>query len=216
MLLGQIVAISVASNLFYLALILSPVPLSSKNSNNKSRQTYAGPKLWISVLLSLATVAYTPFSSERTFLPTLLVMHALLFVPLISLSDSPAPYAITTRTLYRIIHIATVLIHLRTVLTAVYFLNNGNHSAPIHPMIAAWIVLHSNPAQSSIGWDVIWTTISFITWTFVVPKQRSESLSLFSKAYLLGATPAASIAVTAPYVLQPRQKSPPPVNVKEE
>ncbi|KAF9475107.1 hypothetical protein BDN70DRAFT_884113 [Pholiota conissans] len=218
MLLGQIVAISVASNLFCLALILSPesTTKNSKNSKAKPRQIHAGPKLWISVLLSLITVAYTPYSTEKTFLPNLLVMHGLLFIPLVSLTDAPSPYSIATRSLYRLIHIASVLIHLRTVVGAVFFLNYATHNAPKQPLIAAWLVLHSNPAQSSIGWDVVWTTISFITWTFMAGKSGPDALGIFSKLYLLCATPVASIGVTAPYVLQPKAKSAPPASAKQD
>lgn len=43
-------------------------------------------------------------------------------------------------------------------------------------MAVAWDVLHSHPAQSSIGWDVVWTTISFVVWQVigVWPQSRSR------------------------------------------
>lgn len=201
MLLGQIVAISVASNLFYLALVLSP---EAPRAEKKSPSIKASPALWLSVLLSLASVAATPFTSKQTFLPNLLLMHALLFIPLISKNASPARFSISTKALYRIVHFAAVLIHLRTVLNAMVFLGYAKHSGPTNPAVAAWVVLNSHPAQSSIGWDIVWTSLSFAVWKLVGAK-ASESPSFFSTIYLLFATPVASIGVTAPYCLLPRK-----------
>ncbi|KAF8968093.1 hypothetical protein BDZ97DRAFT_1655459 [Flammula alnicola] len=212
MLLGQIVAISVASNLFYLALILSPPPSPKSQSSKPS----ASPKLWLSVLLSLATVAISPFTSSRTFLPNLLVMHALLFIPLISADATPAPYSISTKALYRVIHIVAAIIHIRTVLNAVGFLNQSSHPAASHVVAAAWSVLHAHPAQSSIGWDVIWTSVSFIVWMLLRPREPSQPSKLLSASYLLLSTPVACIGVTAPYALLPRREPAGPVDVKEE
>lgn len=201
MLLGQIVAISVASNLFYLALVLSP---EAPRAEKKSPSIKASPALWLSVLLSLASVAATPFTSQRTFLPNLLLMHALLFIPLISTNTSPARFSVSITTLYRVIHLAAVLIHLRTVMNAMVFLNYAKHSGPTNPAVAAWIVLNSHPAQSSISWDIVWTSLSFAVWKLVDTKV-SESPNVFSMIYLLFATPMASIGVTAPYCLLPVQ-----------
>ena len=80
MLLGQIVAISVASSLFYVALILSKARLT----NRKEETRFAPPLLWVCVLLSLVTIVMVPMTSKQTFLPNILVMHGLILLPLLS------------------------------------------------------------------------------------------------------------------------------------
>lgn len=67
MVLGQLVAISVATNLFFLALSSTP--------HRKPEGVYgqrAPPILWFSVLGSLITVGLSPFTTEDTFLTNLL------------------------------------------------------------------------------------------------------------------------------------------------
>lgn len=194
MLLGQLVAISVASNLFYIALLLSqpsPLPKSSR----------ANPRLWLSVLISLLSVAMSPFTDERTFLPNLLVMHALLILPLLWTSKSPSLFSLHTGTLYLIIFLISAAIRARTVLAAMVFSNDS-------PFATAWSILHSHPAQSSIGWDVIWSTLSFITWSGLCSSGNSQSSNAFSIPFMFLATSLASIGVTAPYVLIPQSVRP--------
>ena len=208
MLLGQIVAISVASNLFYLALVLSEPSLSSRR-NLTLKQTVSF-RLVVSVLLSLVTVASSPFTSPKTFLPNLLVMHVLLFVPLISItttsSFSEASFSVNLNMLYRIIQLACAGIHVRTVIAAIGSIQTSSKSAASDIIFKeAWTTLYSHPAQSSIGWDVIWTSLSFIVWILLLRPGRPRSSSYYIVAmYLMLATPVASIAVTAPYALQPR------------
>jgi hypothetical protein len=204
MLLGQIVAISVASNLFYLALVFSEPSVSSRR--NLSLNKPVSIRLVVSVLLSLVTVALSPFTSPNTFLPNLLVMHVLLFVPLISTSPSPetspAPFSVNLNTLYRIIHLACAGIHIRTVIVAIGSLQASSKSPDIFK--EAFTILYSHPAQSSIGWDIIWTSLSFIVWILLKPHDSGMLNKYYGIAiYLMLATPVASIAVTAPYALQP-------------
>lgn len=213
MLLGQIVAISVASNLFYIAILLS----APSTPRNEPLSRSASPRIWLSILLSLVTVALSPFTSRQTFLLNLLAMHALLFVPLISSSPSVAEektsnYSMDLSTLYRLVHIASVAIHARTIYAAVDSLDLTTPQVSLRMVSAVWETLYSNPAQSSIGWDVIWTSISFIAFITARPVQSLVSDSGLpdtnlskSLPYLLLATPIASLGVTAPYVLQPRE-----------
>lgn len=202
MLLGQIVAISVASNLFYLALVLSP---SFSNPKERVKERWASPMLWFNVFLALASVALVPFITERTFLKNLLVMHGVLFLPILE-KNSPkiSPYAISTNALYRIVQVVSALIHLRTVLKALEILRDNAALDASSIVQTAWRVLHAHPAQSSIGWDVIWTSVSFIVWTMIKPLDTTDASKRFSVSYLLGATPFASIGVTAPYTLSPK------------
>lgn len=179
MLLGQLVAISVATNLFFLA--LPPPPGTAENSKKSAERGAAAvsarrkmrtvpPVLWLSVLASLATVFLVPHSLRHDyFLSNLLVMHALLVIPL--LLPLPLPVSamriggpllrlhIQTRTLYRLVALVAIIAHLRTTLST----DIGVVGAPG----TLWAVLKSHPAQASIGWDVVWTTISFLMWVRV-------------------------------------------------
>jgi len=204
MLLGQLVAISVASSLFYLALILSRTP--PKPSKAGTYISMAPPILYISVLLSLVTVGISPFTSERTFLPNLLLMHALLLVPFVSFRgqkahDGHSNLSIRTSTLYSLTTILAIALRVRT--CTVFMLSLPTHAqSPKGMAISAWEVLHSHPAQSSIGWDVIWTSISFTVW-IAARKVEKFSVSVFTNILaLLVACSLGSVGVTAPYILE--------------
>jgi len=70
----------------------------------------------------------------------------------------------------------------------------------------AWATLHSHPAQSSIGWDVIWTSLSFIAWISLLRPDSSGTNKYGRKViYLVLSASIVSIAVTAPYALQRRE-----------
>jgi hypothetical protein len=202
MLLGQLVAISAASNLFYLALSRSPSVPSSAPS--KSVETRTTPLLYAPLLLSLLTIAISPHTSTETFLPNLLAMHALLVVPLLAyapVSASQRRPNIRLSTLVAVLTLTNVLIRFRTDVvaaysvlgrplpslpTSFYFPNLPEIITAIKVVLATpvatltsaianflasvasavWTTLHSHPAQSSIGWDVVWTAASLGVWVF--------------------------------------------------
>ena len=166
MLLGQVVAISVAANLFYLALALSPDP---KQEEKLTRRRNTVPLvLWSSILFSLSTVYLVPTSIEQGyFLSNLLTMHVLLVIPLAAPDTllSTTVFRMRARTLYGLIALASILPRVRTVSTVFASLPIETRHVP-GAVTALWETLHSHPAQSSIGWDVVWTTASFFIWTF--------------------------------------------------
>ncbi|KAK7457185.1 hypothetical protein VKT23_010484 [Stygiomarasmius scandens] len=204
MLLGQLVAISVACNLFYLALSLSP-----KTQKQRSQSLRAKPILWLSILTSLSTVAYTPYTSEQTFFPNLLIMHATLTIPLLyvsfgkdSSSNASGWFSISFKTLYTIVFILTSLLRIRTYISAFkavpyYTASESRLLSAINllPLVEAlWQTLHSHPAQSSIGWDAVWTSGSFVMWAWL------EGASPLSLRSLLVNTIVGSAGVMAPLV----------------
>jgi hypothetical protein len=164
MLLGQVVAISVASNLFYYAIATSVPP----KSKQVSRTTSVSPVLWLSILVSLGTVAYSPYSTESTFLPNLLVMHALLVLPLVLSAHPWKAGNMKVKTLRRVIALAALAMHLKATATA--FSALPSHSRTLSGLLRAVVdTLYYHPAQSSIGWDVVWTSVSFLVWTLYSP-----------------------------------------------
>ncbi|KAJ6535950.1 hypothetical protein DFH09DRAFT_1042991 [Mycena vulgaris] len=204
MLLGQLVAISVASNLFYLSLVLAAPPPSILRPS----RPWAPPALWLPVLISLGTVASSPFTDDHTFLPNLLIMHSLIVVPLLA-PDKHFHEARKSRlsmglsTLYVIVFVAALGMHTRATSST---LGDPALSATDFAH-EAWRVLHSHPAQASIGWDVIWTSVSFVAWLVLRPEQKPRgSPRVLTAAYLLLATPLVSVGVLAPHVLRPREE----------
>jgi len=178
MLFGQLVAISVATNLFFLALV---PPAKEKKKVASAAAPRAGARsvpsvLWLSVLASLATVILVPHSLQHNyFLSNLLVMHALLVLPLLPLpasSSRAVRLRIPTRTLYRLVALLSAAVRVRTA-TVSGSLTTGPGTL--------WAVLNSHPAQASIGWDVVWTTISILIW--VRPRGvRGQLMSILSTA----------------------------------
>ncbi|KAF4566132.1 Alpha-1,3-glucosyltransferase [Pleurotus pulmonarius] len=202
MLLGQLVAISVASNLFYIAILSSPIPREpTKQASSKAPAT-----LWVSVLLALATVGLSPYTTSHTFLPNLLVMHALLVIPLLPPSilphNSRQQWPIRVRTLYGLVLLSSFAIRTHTILEGAKVVGS---ESPLGLFSAAWDVLYSHPAQSSIGWDVIWTTVSFIAWT--ATKRLSDGRALSDVPYLMLTSPFVSVALTGPYILREEANS---------
>jgi len=184
MLFGQLVAISVASNLFFLAL-----PREANMKPRASMQQTVPPVLWLSVLASLLTVFLVPHSLRHNyFLSNLLIMHALLVIPLLRpvTSARTGRLHIRTRTVYQLITLLAVIARLRTALST-----NGLRMMTGRSTL--WAVLTSHPAQASIGWDVVWTTISFLQW--IKPRTVAGQLTVLSATAML------SIGSSAPFAM---------------
>ncbi|KAK0443600.1 hypothetical protein EV421DRAFT_527080 [Armillaria borealis] len=182
MLLGQVVAISVAANLFYLAILLSP-------QYSKPKPRGAAPYvLWVPVLCSLLNVFISPFTNEETFLPNLLAMHAVLMLPLL-LPPAGRSFSMSYSSLYSIILISAAVMRLKTTYLAISEVDFSSFLA------STFETLHSHPAQSSIGYDVVWSTISFVAWVRLGIKHEAPVLSFVS-------VPIVSVGVIAPYVMR--------------
>ncbi|KAJ7720295.1 hypothetical protein DFH07DRAFT_858785 [Mycena maculata] len=198
MLLGQLVAISVASNLFYLSLVVAPPP--------RPFTPWASPTLWLPVFISLAAVTLSPFTDEGTFLPNLLAMHSLIIVPLLIPGQARDPrqrpfLSMHVSTLYVLVFLTALALHTRAISNAL-----GDPAVSATEFARnAWRTLHSHPAQSSIGWDVIWTSVSFVAWLVLQPGQDMQG-RILTGAYLLLAMPLVSVGVLAPHVLRPREE----------
>jgi hypothetical protein len=159
MLFGQLVAISVATNLFFIALTPpgSTTTMKEKPAVPRRATDTVPPILWLSVLASLVTVFLVPHSLRHDyFLSNLLAMHALVVIPFIPLPAVFGCLHIRTRTLYLLVGLLSVLARVRTVSWMM-----KSESMPL------WTVLHSHPAQASIGWDVVWTMMSCLVYVCV-------------------------------------------------
>jgi len=155
-------------------------------------------------MLSLVTVALSPFTTRDTFLPNLLAMHGLIVIPLCSArlsSPSLSRYSINLTSLYCITGFIAAAIHIRTTAVAVSSVSTKHHLW-MDFFRSAWEILHSHPAQSSIGFDVVWTTISFLVWISISPSPRPRQSKLVNVFATSITTLLASVGVVSPWVLQ--------------
>ncbi|KAK4703683.1 hypothetical protein P7C70_g2530, partial [Phenoliferia sp. Uapishka_3] len=217
MLLGQFVAISVAQNLFTAAHSLS-TPGRTLQTKPQGRTlavplpngsaTTAGPS-WLlcgCVLTSLITVALTPLTtSQPTFLPNLLVMHVLLLLPLVpSLQSSAGP-----KIAYSDLYLGTSFISLLLRLPTYYQLLPAlSITALLGVGRGTMKTLFEHPAQSSIGYDIVFATLSFAVWMAVEYGSRKNGKTSRGALAVLGLvimTPLVGVAVTGGLYLSWRE-----------
>lgn len=171
-LLGQLVAISFAANLFFLAILLHPIQDEKEGSRNSSKSK---TKHWFeldilewlnstgfwNVVILIATLqvalCITASLDSPQFMLLLLLPHILAFFPtVISLitRDKYPEITLQEPALYLKAAIVTILISWQT--AAIYRAGLG-----LDDVVNA---LHAHPAVSSVGWDVICCWLSFVLW----------------------------------------------------
>ncbi|KAH9862605.1 hypothetical protein IAQ61_010023 [Plenodomus lingam] len=168
MLLGQIVAISFATNLFFLTLLLSPPAPPPPSTSGAQQQKWLG--LWLLNLFAICATAYPAmlladehyWHHPTAFLPVLLAPHvALMILPTVR-AVVPARYFNEdfdfTDKVYNYMW-ALVLGNACLMLawtTATAYAYSG--------MVGVWYALSEHPAVSSVGYDVIFCWVSWICW----------------------------------------------------
>ncbi|KAM0389565.1 hypothetical protein ACHAQC_008877 [Fusarium culmorum] len=168
MLLGQIVAISFAANLSFLAFIVFEDVDTSKSDKDKKTISYSTEShallrtSWLAVLsLTVGCALAIPSNLDHPkFMYLLLAPHVLAFVPLLlnKFIRSQEPVVMdeqpsrSSRASVRALVVATGVWQL--------FGSGGDWGD-------AMSALYEHPAVSSVGWDVICCWISFSMWFFV-------------------------------------------------
>lgn len=193
MLLGQIVAISFAQSLFYLAILLSPRVLS-RSSNTHTQSAAWVPHIaleLVPLMVSLVGAVAVPYVvHSANFLTTLLIPHVLLFVPALidprfvpkSWGSFHSSYDATSR--YRHIFAWLFAIGLLLQGLATYMtlgdnspvplrrtrwscaLENAQH-APGNPWERLLGTMFEHPAVTSVSWDVIFCAVQCFAWAVV-------------------------------------------------
>ena len=212
MLLGQVVAISVAWSLLNLALVLIPRPRAASNVG----KAHLPVTLTVPVLLSLLTVSVSPYTTSTTFLPNLLVMHALPIVPLLPLPfHTPLRLSPRSTSFYTLVALLSTILRLRTTFAMLSLLHVTSSpffslQYPVDAIVAlwnapgivfgaAWETLHTHPAQASIGWDVVWSSLVWIVWGMWGDRATEESRWTATDAVMnVFPVVVASVGVTAP------------------
>jgi len=168
MLLGQIVAISFATNLFFLTLLLSPPDTTPPSSSLRRRPRWLGP--WLLNLGAVFATAIPAFllADERywhssAFMPVLLTPHIALLVLPVTRALVPNQYlgdwdVDSSDRVYNYMWAATMcnaaLMLLRTTHIAWSYGGYGGIGS----------ALMKHPAVSSVGFDVIFCWISWVCW----------------------------------------------------
>lgn len=153
LLIGQLVAISVAMNLFFAALLaaekdetVQSKPVTSPDTRGNLRRP-PSTLLLQCVAIALASTLLVPTLPERYFLKNLLVLHGILIIPiLVSETITRPPY------------------YLKSVIQVLSALNSAWLIWQCHSLRAVYLAVASNPAMGSITFDVIMATLSIALW----------------------------------------------------
>ncbi|KAF8680459.1 hypothetical protein RHS04_03891 [Rhizoctonia solani] len=162
MLLGQLVAISVATNIFFAAVILYDDLPSERKSKSRppSRTTQVPAGVYLPIFLSHLTILLSPSVAQpdcKWFLPNLLTMHLLIVLPLFNVRYRPVTEnrsSLSLGTFYIVLAALAFIPRAQTYLSLPY-----QDLSSLVPQLLE--TLYSHPAQGSIGFDVVWTTASF-------------------------------------------------------
>lgn len=191
MLLGQIVAISFAKSLFYLAVTLYRPVVANKNTSEASWTPHLSLEV-LSLMISLLSSAVVPYIPHTSyFLPILFVPHLLLFIPaILSPQILPkglqgihrSPEAVTKQysTIFKWLLGIALLMHAQATYSALrdrspvplrrasdscrFESSQGDSHEPWRRLLGTMV---EHPAVSSVSWDVVFCTVEFFTWTVV-------------------------------------------------
>lgn len=185
MFLGQFVAVSFATNLFLLTLLLSPPELRQASPTSKQRPSWLGP--WLVSLGTVFTTAIPAFlladdhywHHSEDFLPVLLIPHVALLVLPAARALIPAKYipehsAAFNDKVYGYIWVLTIanasLMMMKTTYAAwAYSGFQGIQNA-----------LLEHPVISSVGFDVIFCWLTWACW--YLTQGRDGSVPKYTKS----------------------------------
>lgn len=186
MLLGQIVAISFASGLFFLALLAADLSTQGDGRSPRKaapvRSIRADLFLVVGVLGALISVSLTPWTIQRnTFLPNLLLMHLALFLPFFSPSTPSSKTfsnpLLKIRDLYILTSFLAIAYQLFTTFNLFKSLPIRSPSGTLTTIRTTISLLHEtlwhHPAQASISWDAVMTHVIWAAWILLAPTDSS-------------------------------------------
>jgi hypothetical protein len=179
MLLGQIVGIAFATNLFFISLLVSPPRPPPPSSIGIYRRKWLGP--WLLQLLTILFVQFPAYMlanehywfHQTDFLPMLLAPHAALLIlpglrailPSKYFTDSNVEFA---GTVYKYLWGTTILGG------GLLFLKMTWMAHDYSGLEGIWHALLEHPAVSSVAFDSIFCWLSWVTW-WRVQRQSAEA-----------------------------------------
>jgi hypothetical protein len=186
MVVGQIVAISFAQNLFFATILVSKGRLSGLDNDSDHHAWTWTPSLLLELIpiaISLLSTVLVPYTAHTNhFMLLLLIPHLLLFVPAMlrpcrssesncAGSDAGAVDAATKRYVifFRWIFACSLLVQAVSTVSVVSDVvgtvdGAGSCEAVVRALLGA---IYEHPAVSSVSWDVIFCTVGATTWYFV-------------------------------------------------
>jgi hypothetical protein len=198
MILGQVVAISVASSLFF-AVMLAYTPVMNKEPSQKLLNS-----LSLSTVGGILTVILSPFvASGSAFMPNLLVMHILLLFPLIHIepssitsksSKTPMIYAMVLYTLAAGANLSIYVNQWFECLATLTWQKSIIYDA--YSMVISTFFGH--PAQSSISYDIVCMQFISIAWMWISSKSQFQQTIPCWVWLTIIMTPVFSASVTLP------------------
>jgi hypothetical protein len=199
MILGQVVAISVASSLFF-AVMFSYPPILNKHPSEKLLKS-----LTLSTIGGIITVIISPYvASTNAFMPNLLVMHILLIFPLTSKKFIPLPATFSSiktplyiSTLYIFAAGANFSIYINQWIECLSTLQIQSNNFIYDIFYSLYSTFFGHPAQSSISSDVVCMQIITVAWMYTYCKSEYKSMPRWV-IYLIILTPILSASVTLP------------------
>jgi hypothetical protein len=175
MLLGQIVAVSFASNLFFIGVLVSPGGRSHSQLNRAPRSSLqkdgSNSLLLLQAVIlvhGLGAAAALPYIVKTPyFLFALLIPHLLFFAPPV-FSDFSQRWALAHSTT-QIIDRFSVRLYQTIILAAIAMQTLATYrvmklDGDFNGVRGA---LYEHPAVSSVGWDAIYCWLSFGLWALV-------------------------------------------------
>ncbi|GAA5912843.1 uncharacterized protein JCM6883_004848 [Sporobolomyces salmoneus] len=169
MLIGQIVAISFAQSLFFAALALTTqikprAPIAGRPLGPPPGQTWA--LLFSVVLGAIGTTTVPSQISTPYFLPILLGVHLCSLLPLLDFIPQRLVRLPPSRLYFNYAFIALRL-RWETISQLIDFSKLTSKPKQSPEILSTffqneWKVLNEHPAQSSISWDVIFTSVSAV------------------------------------------------------
>jgi len=195
--LARLIGLSTAMNLFNIALLVTPVPMTRATTHNKNPLWTPPPSLYLLFALgSFAMVATTPYTKTAQSAHTIfrLVYYAaplaLALLPDLLPARLGKTYSSTEQVrsaqskIFSTLALLSLALHLKTSVTAVfdnapttYTRNNfvwNTHGEERHALDKLHValahvlgVLNEHPAVSAVGWDVLLSALSACAWAFV-------------------------------------------------
>ncbi|KZT58029.1 hypothetical protein CALCODRAFT_508448 [Calocera cornea HHB12733] len=193
-LLGQLMAISTATALFFLALFSSPT-MDPPVPRSRLRLT-----TYLPILAALFPVLYTPYLSAEAFMPNLLLLHGLLLIPFLPL-ESPVVReledvgsTLAPSTLLGLLEGTTFAIRA----LALRALPKGGWR-DLRTLVDT---LLAHPAQSSIGFDAVHVSLLLVLYSLLRRGAWPSKAGAYEALGALGGILAVGPGVVAPLVFR--------------
>jgi Terpene cyclase DEP1 len=210
MIIAQVVAVSTASSLFFLALSLrtsEPKPIPSKKNDDDIKsvlppseiEAEVSAQTIIPILLGLFAISICPAPTSPDFIPIILILHGLLLIPVLPLpfqTNQPRFLNMPTITVYFAVTALSLVLRMQSTLAVAVSLPK---IGILEFAAAAYETLGSHPAMATLGWDTIWTTASFLIWTIL--GDGSSQPKLQSLILVVTSTAALGVSFSAPMAL---------------